>query len=403
MKKHERGQVMILVVFGIVGFVVIAGLAIDGGRLHAQRRQVQNASDAAALAGARAVLNARIEKQCNNSGISLSALDSAVAQTLLDFAQSNDVDYDAVGDVPAWYVDADGAALERVGADQLDQNELENTVGVSVTLALTESTTFMRLVGRNTMVAGGKASAMFGPVTQMGGGMLPIGLPVQEVDNILASGNLGFTMFDGSGAICRQDGVDCPSDPSDAASRGWLNFNYVFNGVINAGGSLSHTQNRVVSTKMSNADVKDWAENGYQEPLFAGTRGGLPPYYTNGDFVVGDPGARESSRKTVCDNWMDKTVYLPVFDYVYQKDLMQQAFPTDEPASPLAFPAGQFLYYHIVGFTAATVDSCASHEIHGTFQYATISEGEINPAALTGSGSEANLCGVTVHGLSLWQ
>ena len=269
--KNERGQVMILVIFAIVGIVAIAGLALDGGRLHAQRRQVQNAADASALAGARAALQARIEKQCRNASTPLNELDDAVGQTILNFARSNGLDDDTARALTAWYVDADGNAVEQAGVGRLDQDELDRTTGISVTLALTETTTFMKLLGQNEMTAGGAASAMFGPVTQMGGGMLPIGLPVQEVDKILKSGSTAFTMFDGSGAICRQDGVDCPSDPPDAASRGWLNFNYVFNGVINAGGSLSHPQNRVVSTAMSNADVKNWAEHGYQEPLFAGT------------------------------------------------------------------------------------------------------------------------------------
>jgi Flp pilus assembly protein TadG len=389
-------------VFAIVGIIAVAGLAIDGGRLQAQRRQVQNASDAAALAGAREVLQARIDKRCRNTGLSLTQLDSQVGAAVLKFAQDNGLDYTAAGEIGAWYVDANGNQLEEVGVNQLDQSELDQATGLSVSLALTETTTFMKLVGRDDMTAGGAASAMFGPVTQMGGGMLPIGLPVQQVDGIIASGNNAFTIFDGSGAICRQDGVDCPSNPEARSSRGWLNFNYVYNGVINVGGSVSDPRNRVVSTSMSNDDVKNWAENGYQEPLYAGTRGGLPPYYTDGDFVVGNPGARESSRKAVCDNWMDKTVYLPVFDYVYQQDRMREAFPAGEPSGNLKFPGGKFLYYHLVGFAAATVDSCATHEIHGTFQYATISEGEMTPGFGTGSGG-SDPCGVTVYGLSLWE
>lgn len=400
--KNERGQVLILVIFAIVGIIAVAGLALDGGRLHAQRRQVQNAADAAAMAGARAALQARIDKQCRDSSTPLNDLDDAVGQAILDFAQNNGLDYDTVGDIAAWYVDADGNAVEQAGLRQLDQDELDQTTGISITLALTDTTTFMRLVGQNDMTAGGAASAMFGPVNQVGGGLLPIGMPVQQVDAIIASGDNAFTLFDGSGAICRQDGVDCPSDPPAQSSRGWLNFNYVYNGIINAGGSLSDPRNRVVSTNMSNSDVKEWAENGYQHPLYAGTRGGLPPYYTDGDLVVGNPGSREASRKVVCDNWMDKTVYLPVFDYVYQQGNMQSAFPDDEPSSPLAFPGGQFLYYHIVGFAAATVDSCATHEIHGTFHYATISQSEISPGFGTGAGS-TDPCGITVYGLSLWE
>ena len=53
----ERGQVLILVVFGIAALFGVAGVAIDGGNLYADRRRAQNAADAAALAGALARIN----------------------------------------------------------------------------------------------------------------------------------------------------------------------------------------------------------------------------------------------------------------------------------------------------------------------------------------------------------
>jgi hypothetical protein len=53
----ERGQALILIVFGILALFGIAGLAIDGGSLYADRRRAQNAVDSAALAGALARIN----------------------------------------------------------------------------------------------------------------------------------------------------------------------------------------------------------------------------------------------------------------------------------------------------------------------------------------------------------
>lgn len=50
--KDERGQVMVLVIgLGLLAFAV-AGLAVDGTRAFLLRRTLQNAADAAALAGA---------------------------------------------------------------------------------------------------------------------------------------------------------------------------------------------------------------------------------------------------------------------------------------------------------------------------------------------------------------
>lgn len=48
----ERGQVLVSVALLMLGLVAIAGLVADGGMLFAQRRELQNVADAAALAGA---------------------------------------------------------------------------------------------------------------------------------------------------------------------------------------------------------------------------------------------------------------------------------------------------------------------------------------------------------------
>ena len=51
-KNSEKGQALILIVFGIVALVAMTGLAIDGGNAYSDRRGAQNAADTAALAGA---------------------------------------------------------------------------------------------------------------------------------------------------------------------------------------------------------------------------------------------------------------------------------------------------------------------------------------------------------------
>ncbi|MFL7868418.1 MAG: pilus assembly protein TadG-related protein [Anaerolineales bacterium] len=50
--RYERGQVLVLVVFGIVALVGITALVIDGGNAFLDRRKAQNAADSAALASA---------------------------------------------------------------------------------------------------------------------------------------------------------------------------------------------------------------------------------------------------------------------------------------------------------------------------------------------------------------
>jgi len=48
----EQGQTMVMLVLGIIAFVAILALVLDGGNAYAAKRQAQNAADAGALAGA---------------------------------------------------------------------------------------------------------------------------------------------------------------------------------------------------------------------------------------------------------------------------------------------------------------------------------------------------------------
>lgn len=50
--KSESGQAIVLIALSIVGVIALIALAIDGGNAYADRRQAQNAADAAALAAA---------------------------------------------------------------------------------------------------------------------------------------------------------------------------------------------------------------------------------------------------------------------------------------------------------------------------------------------------------------
>lgn len=51
-KKHEDGQILVLVALMLVGFIGFAGLLTDGGMMQLSKRELQAAADAAALAGA---------------------------------------------------------------------------------------------------------------------------------------------------------------------------------------------------------------------------------------------------------------------------------------------------------------------------------------------------------------
>src|SRR3954451_2935176 len=49
---RARGQVLVIMTLALVGLMGITGVAVDMGYAYTHRREVQNAADAAALAGA---------------------------------------------------------------------------------------------------------------------------------------------------------------------------------------------------------------------------------------------------------------------------------------------------------------------------------------------------------------
>ncbi|MBA3876722.1 MAG: hypothetical protein C0498_07270 [Anaerolinea sp.] len=54
--RRERGQVLVVFALGVAGLLAAAGVAIDVGRFYSERRFLQNAADAAALAAANALI-----------------------------------------------------------------------------------------------------------------------------------------------------------------------------------------------------------------------------------------------------------------------------------------------------------------------------------------------------------
>ncbi|MBN2392126.1 MAG: Tad domain-containing protein [Anaerolineae bacterium] len=426
--EKERGQALVILAFALIALVAFAGLAIDGGRTYSARRQAQNTADAVAMAGTR--LLGELIASCEP--VDALAADGAIAAEMVKLARDNGVIVPSEdADLQGWYVDNSETPLGRVG---WGYGVPDGATGIEATVATTDTATFLKVVGQEHVVAGAKAMAMTGPVylTEFsGGGLLPMAFPVQRVDSIISSGDYEFTMFDGDGAICDRDGVDCPSDPPQESQRGWLNFNYMYHNSwfpdptagnhdgINANGDVSSPLNRLINTNFSNNDLREWVANGPPFPIYIGSRGDASRpddlsdpwrYPRDGDLIAGDPGTRDATRRDVCTLYLDQTVYLPLFDYIIERRDMERSdfFQAHEPSSPLAFPNAH--YYHIMGFMAATVDGCqgggSNGTIDGTFQAAFIGEGTVMPGQGFNSGGGSGgggTCDLGFVGVQLWE
>ncbi|MGE5140345.1 MAG: Tad domain-containing protein [Rudaea sp.] len=118
--KHSQqsGQSMILIALLLVALIAAAGLVLDGGRVYAARRQSQNASDGAALAGIRALVMGNGDAEIR------SAIDTYASA---NFAAGPE-------DVTAFYLDENDAMLTLAPIGSWGTVPVAAT-GVSVTVA----------------------------------------------------------------------------------------------------------------------------------------------------------------------------------------------------------------------------------------------------------------------------
>ncbi len=176
--RDESGQVLIMVTVYLIGLLAMLALVLDGGNIYLQRRRMQNAADAGAIAGARVL-----------------ALDGTPAQA---------------------YAAAQEYTLQRNGADTCDVT----ITGTLVTVVAHKNVemTFAQIVGINQVQATARASATYKPAAGVHG-LAPIAI----MDFAYEFG-LTYTIWD--------DDTEEPPDPTtgDIAGnmRGWLNFDCVW-------------------------------------------------------------------------------------------------------------------------------------------------------------------------------
>ena len=142
-----RGQVLILVAVGIAVLLGISGLAIDVGRLMAERRHLQKAADAAALAacqslkdGAVADVGAAAARARSVAGMNMQGSPSGTVGVMAD---------------PSVYEDQDGSGF--LDADELVSGVVVTGTSVRVAVSGDVESTVARLLGIQTLGVGARA------------------------------------------------------------------------------------------------------------------------------------------------------------------------------------------------------------------------------------------------------
>ncbi len=158
--SQEHGQSMILVALGLAVLMAFMALAVDGGNVYAQRRQVQNGVDAAAYAGGQRLAQP-------NSGCPVGqicrATNGQVLTAIQNAAMRNGLDKNAI---KAYYVTRDSSNNniiddELIGAGGLGTGTIapvtidgNPVVGVHVVADKQFNSFFASIVGIRTMTVG---------------------------------------------------------------------------------------------------------------------------------------------------------------------------------------------------------------------------------------------------------
>lgn len=151
----EAGQSIVLIAFLLVGLIAFLGLVFDGGSAYAQRRLMQNAADAGALAGARA-LSQNPAQNC------------AVKSAAEDYAARNQ----AQPPITVKYIylsdGQDHDIPSGCGTPPSDAYAVHVIAGTSF------NTFFLRILGENTGDVSAEAAVAFGSVNNPKNGVYPI-------------------------------------------------------------------------------------------------------------------------------------------------------------------------------------------------------------------------------------
>ena len=127
--KGENGQVLVIVALFMIALLAVMALVLDGGNIYLQRRRMQNAADAGALAGTRVL-----------------ALNGTTAE-----AQAKAQEY----------------AAQRNGADSVQVTI--NAQGITVVACENVQMTFAQVIGLQSVMVCARAGAAFAPISAAGG------------------------------------------------------------------------------------------------------------------------------------------------------------------------------------------------------------------------------------------
>lgn len=317
--SRDRGQILVIVAAGMLVFIAMVGLVIDGGNAWGHQRQNQNAADAAAKAGTVVV-------QQHLGGVVLT--DGDVGCAVEQAAADHDADLEA-----AEYTDHTGTPYSPsvpVGACASGGTIPAGAQGVRATTAAEFDTFLMGVVGFGELTARNDATAVVGPITAVcppsaGCAVLPVTFPrtldTCDGTNSRVVGEDEWTLLDETTVTLDSTNLSIvPLCTTGPGSVGWLDFGC---------GNLAQT-----ITAPENCTLD------FPIPAWLDTQTGNPNNLETelNAFTGDEPGVAEEA---------DTKVWVPIHDFTCRDDVADD-LPTTACASYPQWSAnGNNLYYHV--------------------------------------------------------
>jgi len=258
---REQGQSLIIIAVAMTVLLIFSAFAIDLAYWYVERRQMQNAADAGALAGARALAIYQVDP-------SESLTDGQLYSLILDWAQRN-----GAHSVQALYVAENGSKYPiSAGSGAPAPKNYSAATGVHVVATVNVPTFFASVLGVRQMTASAEAEASYGSAWTASG-LVPLAFRWHS-DEVFAPGT-PYTLFAGN-------------DKKAPAEWGWLGLDC----------PLPQTQCSPDSNELT-----EWMRNGY------------PGEVQRNTSYMGDPGIKAAVLK---EAYVGKYIIIPLFDQVFQ-------------------------------------------------------------------------------------
>ncbi|HEX8916114.1 MAG TPA: pilus assembly protein TadG-related protein [Humisphaera sp.] len=320
---------LVLMTLAVVALLAGAALVVDGGNAWAQQRATQNASDAAAEAGA-VVL-------AQNIGASLTGgtptkTDADVAAAVNAAATNNSITSPAT----AWYTGIDGSRLNPA----VQVGSLGGTAppsgayGVEVDGSKNFRTFLAGAVGLSQFSAGARATAVAGELTGFCQStvcpLIPVTFPTTftscDGQNKLVVGQPGGPYQIQTGSLTPSNESILPLCGTGPGSVGWLAI-----------------------------QPEDSACGGGVADLACDISAPDAPAITFPIWIQTETGNTNSTQvNTAMNSWDGKVVYLPLFDCL--EDNVGQLSPGPACPNPPQQVAGTNTYYHLIGAIGFMLD-----------------------------------------------